>query len=74
MMRDSHGILLSGSFDALAGKVIRIGHMGANANIADMTVTMAALSDTLQTLGVPLHGALDLLFLETFKDLSAQKP
>ena len=49
----------------------RIGHMGANANIADMTVTMAALSDTLQTLGVPLHGALDLLFLATFKDLSS---
>ena len=71
MMRDSHGILLSGSFDALAGKVIRIGHMGANANTADMISTMAALSDTLRTLGVPLHGSLDLLFLEAFKDLSA---
>ncbi len=66
-MRNEHGIMLSGSFDALAGKVIRIGHMGANANVADMTVTMSALSDTLHTLGVPLRGDLGILFLEAVK-------
>ena len=27
-MREKHGIMLAGSFGELAGKVIRIGHMG----------------------------------------------
>lgn len=62
-MRQGHGILLSGSFGALAGKVIRIGHMGTNANLADMTATMCALSDVLTSLGVPLTGDLGVLFL-----------
>ena len=29
MMRQEHNIMLAGSFDSLAGQVIRIGHMGA---------------------------------------------
>lgn len=62
-MRKEHGIMLAGSFDSLAGKVIRIGHMGANANLNDMVATMSALSDTLHTLGVPLKGNLGQLFL-----------
>ena len=69
-MRDKHGILLSGSFDSLAGKVIRIGHMGANATFDNMMVTMDALSDTLTELGVPLRGNLAELFLQNWhKDL-----
>ena len=32
-MREKHGIMLAGSFGELAGKVIRIGHMGASANV-----------------------------------------
>ena len=67
-MRKNHGIMLAGSFDDLAGKVIRIGHMGANANVADMTVTMSALSDTLTSLGVPFAEDLGLLFLQHLKD------
>ena len=66
-MRDTHGIMLAGSFDDLAGKVIRIGHMGATANVADMVVTMSALSDTLASLGVPLKGDLGILFMENMK-------
>lgn len=46
-----HGIMLAGSFGELAGKVIRIGHMGANANEADMLAVMAALEETLHFLG-----------------------
>ncbi len=69
-MRDKHGILLSGSFDSLAGKVIRIGHMGANATFDNMMVTMDALSDTLTELGVPLQGNLAELFLQNWhKDI-----
>ena len=57
------GLMLAGSFDVLAGKVIRIGHMGANANDADMEDVMAALDHTLRALGVPLKKDL----LETYK-------
>lgn len=65
-MRDKHGILLSGSFDILSGKVIRIGHMGANATFDNMMATMDALSDTLTELGVPLCGNLAELFLQNW--------
>ena len=36
-MKKEHNIMLAGSFDVLEGQVIRIGHMGNNANAADMT-------------------------------------
>lgn len=67
-MRQKHGIMLSGSFDTLAGKVIRIGHMGANANSEDMVATMPALSDTLCSLSVPLKGDLGELFMKHYKN------
>lgn len=53
-MRAEHNILLAGSFGSLAGKVIRIGHMGSNANEKDMAETMEALWQTLKKLGVEL--------------------
>lgn len=49
-MRQKHGIMLAGSFDSLAGQVIRIGHMGSNANVVDMIETLDALDDTLREL------------------------
>ncbi|MDO5382246.1 MAG: alanine--glyoxylate aminotransferase family protein [Eubacteriales bacterium] len=60
----SGGIMLAGSFDFLAGKVIRIGHMGANCNVEDMRETLALLGKVLNNLGVPLKGNLEELFLE----------
>lgn len=42
-MKTEYNIMLAGSFDYLAGKVIRIGHMGANANEADVEETLEAL-------------------------------
>lgn len=50
-MEQVHNIVLAGSFGYLEGKVIRIGHMGANANDADMKATLAALEETLEYLG-----------------------
>lgn len=50
-MQEAHGIMLAGSFGDLEGKVIRIGHMGASANEADMIATLAALDETLSYLG-----------------------
>lgn len=58
VMRREHNIMLAGSFDSLAGQVIRIGHMGSNANVSDMTETMEALDQTFQKLGVPLKCSL----------------
>lgn len=57
-MLKKHGIMLAGSFDVLEGQVIRIGHMGANANIPDMTATMAAMEETLKTLGFAMKEGL----------------
>jgi len=59
--------MLAGSFDDLSGKVIRIGHMGNNANFEDMAATMYALSETLTFLGVKLNGNLAELFLNYYR-------
>jgi aspartate aminotransferase-like enzyme len=53
-MREQHGILLAGSFDVLAGEVIRIGHMGYNCTEENLVETLQALNETLHTLGVEL--------------------
>ncbi len=50
-MREKHGIMLAGSFGELAGKVIRIGHMGESANVGDMLEVMSGLEETLRYLG-----------------------
>lgn len=61
-MRKEHNIMLAGSFDTLAGQVIRIGHMGSNANVEDMLETLGALDDTLKKLGVSLKGNMKEVF------------
>lgn len=50
-MREVHQLMLAGSFGSLEGKVLRIGHMGANANFGDMLEVMAALEETLRYFG-----------------------
>ena len=67
-MRKEHHIMLAGSFDDLSGKVIRIGHMGANANFEDMMATLYALSETLTLLGVMPEGNLAELFLKYYTE------
>ena len=59
--------MLAGSFDDLSGKVIRIGHMGSNANFEDMMSTMFALNETLVSLNVKFHGNLADLFLKYYE-------
>ena len=61
-VREDFGIMLAGSFGAFAGKVIRIGHMGANANRTDLIQTMHALDQVLQKMGVPLSCSLEEAF------------
>lgn len=64
IMRQDYNIMLAGSFDSLAGQVIRIGHMGSNANEEDMTETMEALDQTLKKLGIGLKESLKETFIK----------
>lgn len=66
-MRKEHNIMLAGSFDTLAGQVIRIGHMGSNANEADMTDTLGALDETLTKLGIELKKSMKDVFVENMR-------
>lgn len=61
-MKHHHGIMIAGSFDFLDGQVLRIGHMGENANRQDTTETLEALEETLSTLGVPLKTSITEVF------------
>lgn len=51
-MEEDYNIMISGCFDVLAGKVVRIGHMGENSNVKDVIQTLEALQGTLEKLGV----------------------
>lgn len=46
-MKNEYNIMIAGSFDVLAGEVIRIGHMGENANEKDVEETINCLSKIL---------------------------
>lgn len=54
--------MLAGSFGNLAGKVIRIGHMGENATVENMQAVMKALDETFEKLNVPLKASLKNVF------------
>ena len=60
MMREDYNIMLAGSFDVMAGAVIRIGHMGYNCTEENMKETLAALDSVLRKLGVELNENLKL--------------
>ena len=66
-MRDKYNVMISGCFDVLAGKVIRIGHMGENANIDDMAMTFEAMDKTFADLGYPLACSMKETFLQAVK-------
>lgn len=66
-VRDDSGILLAGSFGCLAGKVIRIGHMGENATIPNLLETFDALDRAMKKLGVPLKASMKEIFEEAVK-------
>ena len=62
-MEKDYGIMISGCFDVLAGKVVRIGHMGENCHVEQMVPTLQALQGTLEKLGVPVACELVEAFL-----------
>jgi aspartate aminotransferase-like enzyme len=63
-MRDDYNIMISNSFDVLAGLVVRIGHMGENAYEDKVAETLEALQFTLEKRGVCVDCNLKEKFLE----------
>ena len=61
-MAEQYGILIAGCFDTLKDKVIRIGHMGENANAQDLDATLGALERVLRQKGVLVNGSLQEYF------------
>jgi len=66
-VKEDFGILIAGSFGVFAGKVIRIGHMGNNANKEDMVALFDALDHSFAKLGVALSGSLKEAFFNFSK-------
>lgn len=67
-MLEEHKIMIAGSIGDLAGKVLRIGHMGENCHEDKVYLTLKALSRVLTELGVNLNGELGRLFLDALED------
>lgn len=63
-MRCEHNIMLAGSFGNLAGKVIRIGHMGENATVSNVAEVFDGLDQTFAKLSVPLQCSMKEVFLQ----------
>ncbi|QAT43974.1 pyridoxal-phosphate-dependent aminotransferase family protein [Aminipila luticellarii] len=61
-MKNRYHVMITGSFDTMAGKVLRIGHMGENANEADLCITLRAMTQALKDLGFPVACSMDEAF------------
>jgi len=61
-MDQQYGVMIAGCFGSLAGKVIRLGHMGENANLADVAEMLDALDHTFADLGYPLQASMKQVF------------
>lgn len=66
-MREDYGIMISDCFDVLAGKIVRIGHMGENAYEEKVAETLGALQGVLMKKGIAVKGDLKERFLEAMK-------
>lgn len=64
-MINDHQILISGCFSYLKDKVIRIGHMGENANIEDVAATLEALQSCLTKQGFSVQCDMKQTFLQS---------
>lgn len=54
-LRDRYGVMISGGYGALAGKLFRLGHMGVAAHPTYLAAQLAMLERTLADLGVPVE-------------------
>jgi len=56
--------MISGCFDVLAGKVIRIGHMGENCREDRVAETLDALQKALKKHGIPVKCDISEAFVQ----------
>ena len=54
-MRDRYGVMISGGYGELAGKLFRLGHMGKAAHPTYLAAELAMLERTLADLGYPVE-------------------
>ncbi|MGV2642418.1 aminotransferase class V-fold PLP-dependent enzyme, partial [Clostridium perfringens] len=63
-LNKKYNVLMSTSLDKYENKLLRIGHMGENANIEDITYVLNAIDKALKDLGFSSEKQLDKLFIE----------
>ncbi|TBX16832.1 serine-pyruvate aminotransferase/archaeal aspartate aminotransferase [Clostridium perfringens] len=63
-LNKKYNVLMSTSLDKYEDKLLRIGHMGENANIEDITYILNAIDKALKDLGFSSEKHLDKLFME----------
>lgn len=63
-LNKKYNVLMSTSLDKYEDKLLRIGHMGENANIEDLTYVLNAIDKALKDLGFSSEKHLDKLFIE----------
>ncbi|MCX0398329.1 alanine--glyoxylate aminotransferase family protein [Clostridium perfringens] len=63
-LNKEYNVLMSTSLDKYEDKLLRIGHMGENANIEDITYVLNAIDKALKDLGFLSEKHLDKLFME----------
>lgn len=63
-MEADYGVMIAGSYDELAGKVVRIGHMGENAYLNKVAETLDALQGTLEKAGIHVECKMSRAFLD----------
>ena len=63
-LNKKYNVLMSTSLDKYEDKLLRIGHMGENANIEDITYVLNAIDKALKDLGFSSEKQLDKLFTE----------
>ncbi len=66
-MREKHNIMIAGSMGYLAGKVLRVGHMGFNAKEENMCEVLRALQEVCVHYGVKLEKNMEEVFREARK-------
>lgn len=60
---EKYGVMIAGSWGRLAGRVWRIGHMGANARVERVLTCLLALDQACRDLGIPARASLAAGFL-----------
>ncbi|EOU1740516.1 alanine--glyoxylate aminotransferase family protein [Clostridium perfringens] len=63
-LNKKYNVLMSTSLDKYENKLLRIGHMGENANIEDITYVLNAIDKALKDLGFSSEKQLDKLFIK----------